>query len=50
MAEIQKGYPQLSKTYWEDIKKKDESKNQFEINTDFALKDLSKISVFKSEI
>lgn len=49
MTEIQKGYPKLSTTYWDDIKKKDENKNQFDINTDFALKDLSKISVFKVE-
>lgn len=49
MNEIQKGYPQLSKTYWEDLKNKNEGQNLTDINANFSLKNLNEISIFKSK-
>ncbi len=49
MSEIQKGYPQLSKTYWEDLKNKNDGQNLTDINADFSLKNLDKISIFNGK-
>lgn len=48
MSEIQKGYPQLSQTYWEDLKVKNDGQNLTDINANFSLKKLNEISIFKN--
>ena len=47
--EIPKGYPKLDADYWSKLNKTENSENQVDINTNFALKDLSEISIFNSK-
>lgn len=46
--EIQSGHPQLPKDYW--VKPNNENQHPLaDVNTNFALKDLKDISVFKAQ-
>ena len=50
-SELPKGRPQLDPDYWKQINNKDNQNPNaiFDINTNFALKDLSYFSVFKGK-
>lgn len=50
-SDIPKGRPQLDPDYWSKLNNKDNQNPNaiFDVNTNFALKDLSDISVFKGK-
>ena len=50
-SDIPKGRPQLDPDYWSKLNNKDKKNPDaiFDVNTNFALKDLSDISVFKGK-
>lgn len=49
-SDIPKGRPQLDANYWKNLHKTEQQNaGLFDVNTNFALKDLSEISVFKTD-
>lgn len=50
-SELPKGRPQLDPDYWTKLKNAENQNPNaiFDVNTNFALKDLSEISVFKGK-
>lgn len=50
-SDIPNGRPQLDANYWKNLHKPEPQPNVgvFDVNTNFALKDLSDISVFKGK-
>ena len=51
-SDIPKGRPQLDPDYWSKLNNKDNQNPNaiFDVNTNFALKDLSKTKLIKAEI
>lgn len=47
--DIPKGRPQLPPDYWSKTENKDINNELSNVNTNFALKDLSDISIFKGK-